>query len=129
MTKHDPTEEAETLPGIPIAGSDLEQFPSVAPIVGGGAQSLDVSMQQVTSFGAGTFAAKVTVTISAVDVDRSYVIVQGSIQPPNVAGGASTWILNDASISWELTNPTTISWWTNTIGLIQRVRFCVVEYL
>jgi len=129
VTKHDPTEEAETLPGIPIAGSDLEQFPSVAPIVGGGAQSLDVSMQQVTSSGAGTRAAPTTVTISAVDLARSYVIIQGSINPPNVSGGVITWAFERYSIVYELTNSTTISWWRNQTGLTQRVRFCVIEYL
>lgn len=129
MTQHDPTDEAETIPGIPIAGSDLEKFPSVAPIIGG-AQSLDVSIQHIISSGGGTFAAPTTITITAVDTSRTYVIVQGSVQPPLVSSGSTTsWQLEDFSIVWELTNSTTVSWWRNSTGLTQRVRFAVIEYL
>lgn len=130
MTKHDPTDEAETLPGIPIAGSDLEKFPSVPPIIGGGALSLDVDVQHIfTGSIGGTFAAKTTVTISAVDVSRAYVILEGSVQPPTFGGPSTDWNLVTLSLVWELTNPTTVSLWRNQTGLTQRARIAVIEYL
>ncbi len=76
MTKHDPTDEAETLPGIPIAGSDLEGFPSVPAIVGGGGQSIDTAVQEITAV-LGIGATTVSVAISAVVLSRTYVLKQG----------------------------------------------------
>jgi hypothetical protein len=130
MTKHDPTDEAETLPGIPIAGSDLEKFPSVPGIIGAGAQSIDIAVQEVASTGRGTLAAPVTVAIAAVVVARTYVTIKGSLQPPptsalNFPIRGDTW-----SVVFELTNPTTISWWMNRGGgPTATVRFHVIEYL
>jgi hypothetical protein len=128
VTKHDPTDEAETLPGIPIAGSDLEGFPSVAPIIGGGGLSLNVRVQHGFLNVTGTPTSKDTATISAVVVARSYVIVQGSVQPPG-ASGSRSWTGITFSMIWELTNPTTVSMWRNSSGPNQRVNFAVIEYL
>ena len=132
MTKHDPTDEAETLPGIPKAGSDLEQFPSVPGLLaGGGALDVDVAMQEVTSLGSGDKAAPTVVAISAVVLSRTYAIVQGSQQGHSPVSGGS--IDHDAErfqITWELTTPTTLSWWTHIgAGLTKRVVFNVIEYL
>lgn len=130
MTKHDPTDEAETLPGIPKAGSDLEGFPSVPGLQAGAAISLDVRMQEVTSSGTGDQAAPVSVPISAVDLDRTYVVVQGSQQPPTVTGGAITWDGERRSVVWQLLSTTAIIWWTHVGGgLTKRVTFQVIEYL
>jgi len=127
MTKHDPTDEAETLPGIPIAGSDLEKFPSVPSLIGGGALSLDVDTQELITSFTGT---STTVTIAAVDTTRTYVILQGSVQPSFVSsGGSFNWNLEDFSIRWELTNATTVSFFKSSPGLALRIRFNVIEYL
>jgi len=76
VTKHDPTEEAETLPGIPRAGSDLERFPSVPGLVGAGAFDVDISVQEITSVLVG---ATVVVAITAlVDLSRAYLWNQGT---------------------------------------------------
>lgn len=132
MTKHDPTEEAETLPGIPRAGSDLERFPSVPGIVGGGAAlSLDVETQElittVTGEPPGIGGGPDTATISAVVVARSYVILQGHVQPGE--SGATDWQAITDSMVWELTNPTTVSFWCSQGCGGLRVRFKVIEYL
>lgn len=130
MSRHDPTEEAETIPGIPSAQSDLEKFPSVPGFFGGvGAASLDVSTQELIVTVGGTFAAPTTVTISAVVIGRTYVILQGSVEPPLLSGVNSDWNGTDNSMVWELTNSTTVSFWRNETGLTQRVRFNVIEYL
>ena len=128
MTQHDPTDEAETIPGIPIAGSDLEKFPSVAPIIGGGGLSLNVDVQHLILNVVQDAATKDTITISAVDVTRSYVILEGSVQPPGTSGSRS-WTGVDFSLIWELTNSTTVSMWRNSTGPNQRVNFAVIEYL
>ena len=128
MTRHDPTEEAETIPGIPSAQSDLEKFPSVPGIIGGGL-TLDVSTQELIVTVGGVAAAPTTVTISAVVIGRTYVILQGSVQPATLSGGSSSWTGTDLSMVWELTNSTTVSFWRNETGLTQRVRFNVIEYL
>jgi len=129
MTQHDPTTEAETLPGIPKAGSDLEQFPSVPGLAAGAPISLDVRMQEVTSSGSGTLGAPVSVPISAVDLDRTYVVVQGSQQPQTVAGGSIPWDGFARSVVWQLLSTTAITWWTHSGGGAQRVTFQVIEYL
>ncbi len=128
MTKHDPTEEAETLPGIPIAGSDLEGFPSVPKIIGGGGLSLNVEVQHLVLNVTADASAPDTATISAVVVARSYVILEGSVQPPGTSGSRS-WTAVDFSLIWELTNSTTVSMWRNSTGPNQRVNFAVIEYL
>lgn len=130
MTRHDPTEEAETIPGIPSASSDLEKFPSVPGFFGGaGALTLDVDTQELIVTVGGTTASPTTVTISAVVIGRTYVILQGSVEPPIAGGGSNSWIGIDNSLVWELTNSTTVSFWRNETGLTQRVRFNVIEYL
>ena len=84
--RHDPTDEAETLPGIPIAGSDLEQFPSVPRFVGAGAFDVDISVQEITSVLVG---ATVIVAISAlVDLTRAYLWNQGT--PGGITSGVAT---------------------------------------
>jgi len=126
--RHDPTDEAETLPGIPRAGSDLERFPSVPGIVAAGAAlSLDVDTQELIVT---VSASPTTVTIAAVDVTRTYVILQGSVQPSFVtSGGSFNWTLDSFSIRWELTNSTTVSFFRAGTGVTVRVRFNVIEYL
>jgi hypothetical protein len=95
MTRHDPTEEAETIPGIPSAQSDLEKFPSVPGQIGAGAFSMDVSIQEITSVLVG---ATVAVAISALaDLSRAYLWNQGNpggITTALVANGEqhSTWM-------------------------------------
>lgn len=128
MSRHDPTEEAETIPGIPSAQSDLEKFPSVPGTIGG-SLSLDVDTQELIVTVGGTKAAPTTVTIAAVDVTRTYVILQGSVQPTFFSsGGSFNWDLERFSMVWELTNSTTVSFWRNTSGITLRTRFNVIEY-
>jgi hypothetical protein len=106
VTKHDPTDEAETLPGIPKAGSDLEQFPSIPGIVGGGGQSIDTAVQEITAV-LGIGVTSVSVAISAVVLGRTYIWKQG---PGNISGGqlfGEGWNANAHSVWIE--QPTTTS--------------------
>ncbi len=106
MTKHDPTEEAETLPGIPKAGSDLEQFPSIPGIVGGGGQSIDTEVQEITAVLA-LGVAVVSVAISAVVLGRTYIWKQGPGKIDDGRTGGEGWNAQAQSIWIE--QPTTTS--------------------
>ncbi len=105
MTKHDPTDEAETLPGIPIAGSDLEGFPSVPKLVGSGAFDVDVSIQEITSVLVG---ATVVVAITALaDLSRAYLWNQGT--PGGIPSGGSVDVNGEQASTWmEFTSLSTV---------------------
>ena len=125
MTKHDPTDEAETLPGIPIAGSDLEGFPSVPKLVGAGAFDVDVSIQEITSVLVG---ATVVVAITAlVDLSRAYLWNQGTPGGLTTAGGLengeehSTWM--------EFTSLSTVMFSRFSAGATMTQKVSVIEFL
>ncbi len=104
MTRHDPTDEAETIPGIPIAGSDLEKFPSVPGLVGAGAFDVDISVQEITSVLVG---ATVVVAITAlVDLSRAYLWNQGT--PGGLTSGVSV-VNGEQHSTWmEFTSLSTV---------------------
>ena len=125
MTKHDPTDEAETLPGIPIAGSDLEGFPSVPKIVGTGAFDVDIAIQEITSVLVG---ATVVVAITAlVDLSRAYLWNQGTPGGLTTAGGLengeehSTWM--------EFTSLATVMVSRFSAGATMTQKVSVIEFL
>lgn len=126
MTKHDPTEEAETLPGIPKAGSDLEQFPSVPGLfAGGGAFSIDVVVQEITAVLVGS---TVTVAITAVaDLTRSYLQIQGS--PCGVPAGASDENGLFHATFWEFASTSSIRVSRNTGGGSITHKIAVIEFI
>jgi len=125
MTQHDPTDEAETIPGIPIAGSDLEKFPSVPGLVGAGAFDVDISVQEITSVLVG---ATVVVAITAlVDLSRAYLWNQGPPGGITTAGGLengeehSTWM--------EFTSLSTVMFSRFSAGGTMTQKVSVIEYL
>ena len=124
MTQHDPTDEAETIPGIPIAGSDLEQFPSVPRLVGG-AFSVDCLVQEITSVLVG---ATVVVAITAVaSLSRAYLWNQGTPGGLTTAGGLengeehSTWM--------EFTSLSTVMFSRFSAGATMTQKVSVIEYI
>jgi len=124
VTKHDPTEEAETLPGIPKAGSDLEQFPSVPGLIGA-AFNIDVAIQEITAVLVG---ASVTVGITAVaDLSRSYLQIQGSAY--GVPAGAGDEDGTRHTCSWTLTSTTTVRVRRAVGGGSLTLKIAVIEFL
>jgi len=124
VTKHDPTEEAETLPGIPKAGSDLEQFPSVPGLIGA-AFNIDVEIQEITAVLVG---ASVTVGITAVaDLSRSYLQIQGSAY--GVPAGAGDEDGTRHTCSWTLTSTTTVRVRRAVGGGSLTLKIAVIEFL
>jgi len=124
--RHDPTDEAETLPGIPTASSNLEKFPSVPGIVGGGgAFSIDVAIQEITAVLVG---ASVTVPITAVaDLTRSYLQIQGSAY--GVPAGAGDEDGTRHTCSWTLTSTTTVRVRRAIGGGSLTLKIAVIEFL
>lgn len=125
MTKHDPTDEAETLPGIPKAGSDLEQFPSVPGLFGVSLGSINVSVQEITAVLVGL---TVVVAISPLtDLDRSWMQIQGSqggitSGPVDVEGDKhNSW--------WEFTSLSTVLIGRHAAGSTLIHKIAVIEYL
>lgn len=124
MTKHDPTDEAETLPGIPIAGSDLEGFPSVPAIIGGGF-NVDVAIQEITAVLVGT---SVVVAITAVaDLTRTYLQIQGTAF--GILSGAVDEDGTKHACFWELTSTSTVRVARNTGGGSLTLKIAVIEFL
>ena len=125
MTKHDPTDEAETLPGIPIAGSDLEGFPSVPKIVGTGAFDVDIAIQEITSVLVG---ATVVVAITALaDLSRAYLWNQGSPGGITAAGGLEN---GETMSTWmEFTSLSTVLFSRFSAGGTMTQKVSVIEYL
>lgn len=125
MTKHDPTDEAETLPGIPKAGSDLEQFPSVPGLFGVGGFNIDVAIQEITAVLVGT---SVVVAITAVaDLTRSYLQIQGTAFGI-VSGGGDEDGTRHACF-WEFTSTSTVRVARNTGGGSLTLKIAVIEFL
>ncbi len=124
MTKHDPTDEAETLPGIPRAGSDLEGFPSVPGIIGGGF-NIDVAIQEITAVLVGT---SVVVAITAVaDLTRSYLQIQGTAF--GLLSGAGDEDGTRHTCFWEFTSTSTVRVARNTSGGSLTLKIAVIEFL
>ena len=124
MTKHDPTDEAETLPGIPRAGSDLEQFPSVPGLIGA-AFNIDVAIQEITAVLVGL---SVVVAITAVaDLTRSYLQIQGTAF--GVPAGASDEDGTRHACFWEFTSTSTVRVARNTGGGSLTLKIAVIEFL
>lgn len=125
MTKHDPTDEAETLPGIPIAGSDLEGFPSVPRLIGA-AFNVDVAIQEITAVLVGT---SVVVAITAVaDLTRTYLQIQG-IAFGILSGGGIDEDGTKHACFWELTSTSTVRVARNTTGSALTLKIAVIEFL
>jgi len=126
MTKHDPTEEAETIPGIPSASSDLEKFPSIPGQIGAGVFSVDCLVQEITSVLVG---ATVVVAITALaDLSRAYLWNQGTPggQGPTGAGlengeEHSTWM--------EFTSLSTVMFSRFSAGTTMTQKVSVIEYI
>ncbi len=122
--RHDPTDEAETFPGIPIAGSDLEKFPSVPGIVGGVGVSVAVAIQEITAVLVGL---SVTVAISAVaDLTRSYLQIQGS--PHGVPAGAGDEDGTTHLNRWEFTSTSTVRVIRSTGASAMTLKISVIEF-
>jgi len=125
MTRHDPTEEAETIPGIPSAQSDLEKFPSVPGIFNLAGLSIDVVIQEITAVLVGT---SVVVAITAVaDLTRSYLQIQGS--PHGILSGGG--IDEDGTkhiCFWEFTSTSTVRVARNTSGSALTLKIAVIEF-
>jgi len=122
--RHDPTDEAETLPGIPIAGSDLEKFPSVPGLIGA-AFNIDVAIQEITAVLVGT---SVTVAITAVaDLTRSYLQIQGS--PHGVPAGASDENGLIHTSFWEFASLSSVRVSRNTSGGSLTLKIAVIEFI
>jgi hypothetical protein len=123
--RHDPTDEAETLPGIPKAGSDLEQFPSVPGLLAGGGFNIDVAIQEITAVLVGT---TVTVVITAVaDLTRAYLQIQGSsFGIPSVGGDENGLVHTNR---WEFTSTSTVKVSRNTGGGSMTLKIAVIEFI
>jgi hypothetical protein len=124
VTKHDPTEEAETLPGIPKAGSDLEQFPSVPGLIGA-AFNIDVAIQEITAVLAGL---SVSVAITAVaDLSRTYLQIQGTAF--GILSGAGDEDGTRHTCSWTLTSTTSVRVRRAIGGGSLTLKIAVIEFL
>jgi hypothetical protein len=124
MTQHDPTTEAETLPGIPKAGSDLEQFPSIPGLIGA-AFNIDVVVQEITAVLVGT---SVTVAITAVaDLTRAYLQIQGSAH--GVPAGATDEDGTRHTSFWEFASLSSVRVARNTGGGAITLKIAVIEFI
>jgi len=122
MTQHDPTDEAETLPGIPKAGSDLEQFPSVPGLLAGGGFDIDVAVQEITAV---LVAGSVTVAITAVaDLTRAYLQIQGSPHGIPSAGGDENGLVH--TNRWEFASTSSVK---VSGGGFATLKIAVIEFL